>query len=92
MLDLPALDDAVEQARRHCVGSAEECDLDKLGRLVVPAHLREWAQLSDDVTWVGNIQFIELWDRTARSEIDAPLRDPGARIALKKALVQQGLR
>lgn len=43
--------------------TAQEVDLDDHGRLLVPPALREWAQLSKDVVWVGMGNVIHLYDK-----------------------------
>lgn len=51
-------------ARVWASGSAD-VQVDGQGRLVIPAHLREFAQLRNDVLVHGAIDRIELWDPTA---------------------------
>jgi MraZ protein len=58
----PQFDDKLKQLRRHYVGSAVECELDKLGRLLLPSELREWAGLDSKLLWVGVGRRIELWN------------------------------
>ena len=45
--------------------SAQEVDLDVHGRVLVPPALREWADLSKEVVWVGMGASVHLWDRAA---------------------------
>ncbi|MDA8082365.1 MAG: division/cell wall cluster transcriptional repressor MraZ [Nitrospiraceae bacterium] len=60
---LPASDDAVKYFKRRVVASAQEVELDKQGRILVPASLREDARLNSDIAIVGQIDRIDLWDR-----------------------------
>ncbi|MDR1920458.1 MAG: hypothetical protein LBS31_01760 [Candidatus Adiutrix sp.] len=53
---------------RGLVGKAKRVPVDKLGRLVIPQELREMAGLSREVTVLGGIYKIEIWDR-ARLQI-----------------------
>jgi MraZ protein len=48
--------------------TAHEVDLDLHGRVLVPPSLREWAQLSKDVVWVGMGRTIQLFDRAVWEE------------------------
>lgn len=48
--------------------SASVLELDKQGRAVIPAALREFAQLKKDVELVGNVNRVEVWDRTKWNE------------------------
>lgn len=57
----PQFDDRLKQLRRHYVGGAIECELDKLGRLLLPSELRTWAGLDQKLLWVGVGKRIEIW-------------------------------
>ncbi len=70
---LPKTDSAVKFYLRRVVASAEECGMDKQGRLMVPYELRQDAGISGDVVIVGQLDKIEIWDR---AEWDA-VTDPG---------------
>jgi MraZ protein len=52
---------------RVMTSSAHAEDIDKQGRVTIPARLREYASLTKDVTVVGADMRIELWD-TSRWE------------------------
>lgn len=51
-----------------CHGSARELSLDKQGRVVIPQTLREFAHLEKNVTVVGALDHVEIWDQTRREE------------------------
>jgi MraZ protein len=48
---------------RRIYPSASEVDLDKPGRIVIPAKLRTYAKLTTEVTVVGVRDHFEIWDR-----------------------------
>ena len=48
---------------RYLVSQAEECAIDKQGRILIPKHLREYGNLDGDVAIVGMISNFEIWDR-----------------------------
>ena len=48
---------------RRIYPSASEVELDSQGRLVIPAKLREYASLGNEVTIAGVRDHIEIWDR-----------------------------
>jgi transcriptional regulator MraZ len=48
---------------RHIVSGAEECPLDKQGRILIPQILREYAKLERDVVVVGMVSNFEIWDK-----------------------------
>jgi MraZ protein len=59
------LTQAVRDTDRFILGSAFEIELDEQGRFVVPKLLREYAQLSGNVTFLGLGDRIEIWDSNA---------------------------
>jgi MraZ protein len=61
--ELPSLDPIVVRFRRIYVSAAIECELDRVGRVLVPPHLREKASLCRDVLWAGMGRTIELWSK-----------------------------
>jgi len=67
------MEPGVKTLMRLYVASAQECPLDKLGRLVIPPSLRAHAGLDKDVVWAGMVKVIELWSREgwARAQEEA---------------------
>lgn len=53
----------VQDLQRFLLSGAEECPLDKQGRIAIPAYLREHAGLDKEVTVAGVGPRIELWDK-----------------------------
>lgn len=69
---------------RFLLGGAAECDLDKQGRIVLPAYLKEYADIDKDVTILGLYNKIEIWStglyrdyRPDGEELDSFARDLG---------------
>jgi len=87
---LAPLDPFSQEARRiqrfHFSG-ASEAELDKQGRLMIPAPLLEHAQLSREVVVAGMRDHVEIWDRGAwRRElalIEGSAVDVAERLAAK---------
>ncbi|MDR1430081.1 MAG: division/cell wall cluster transcriptional repressor MraZ [Spirochaetaceae bacterium] len=48
--------------RRRFLGSAQEIEIDKAGRISLPQALRESASLSRDCVILGQNDYIEIWD------------------------------
>lgn len=48
---------------RFLLAGAAECELDKQGRILLPAVLREYAGLDKDVVLVGTASRIEIWGK-----------------------------
>src|SRR5690606_10838823 len=68
---LPKWDRDTVLLRRRYVSAAVECELDRDGRMLVPAALREHAGLSKDVLWAGVGTTMELWARERWSDSQA---------------------
>lgn len=47
---------------RFIVAGATTCELDKQGRILLPATLREFAGLEKDVLLAGMLDHIEIWN------------------------------
>ena len=57
-----------EKLRALPLTGATSCELDKQGRILVPATLREFAGLEKDVVLTGNINRIEIWSKEKWNE------------------------
>ena len=51
------------QFMRFFVAGATECELDKQGRILLPAPLRKHAGIDKDVILAGMMERIEIWDK-----------------------------
>ena len=65
---LPLTQKGARQFTRFFVAGAASCELDKQGRILVPATLREFAGLEKDVVLTGNINRIEIWSKEKWNE------------------------
>ena len=61
--DLPAYDQVAQKFRRTVYASAQECPLDRSGRVLVPPNLRTHAGLGRDVVLAGMGKKFEIWDK-----------------------------
>ena len=50
------------RAKRYILANVAKVEPDKQGRFVVPPVLRAWANLSGDVTFLGQGDHAEIWD------------------------------
>jgi MraZ protein len=55
------MEPGVKTLMRLYVAPAQECAVDKLGRILVPPSLRAHAGLEKVVVWAGMVKVIELW-------------------------------
>lgn len=89
---LPRFDPSVVLIRRLYVSSAVDVEIDKLGRLLVPKELRDFAGLEREAIWAGMGDHIELWSKdrfeAARS---AALDSEEKRAELSRRLSELGL-
>ncbi|MCQ2510182.1 MAG: division/cell wall cluster transcriptional repressor MraZ [Lachnospiraceae bacterium] len=53
---------------RFFVSGASDCELDKQGRILIPATQREFAGITKDVVLAGSINRIEVWSKEKWSE------------------------
>jgi MraZ protein len=85
---LPQFDRRVQKAKRIFLSGAVECEIDDVGRILVPPTLRDHARLKKDVLWAGAGRYAELWDKDEwsrhvemtddeRSDISARLAELG---------------
>ena len=71
--NLDALLPDARQLQRHFFSAATEDVPDKQGRVHLPAPLVRHANLTKDVTLIGNNDHLEIWDRTAwAATLEAP--------------------
>ncbi len=59
----PFTSQAVRDTARFLLGGAHEVSLDGQGRFVVPPALVEYAQLHNEVIFLGLERWVELWDK-----------------------------
>jgi MraZ protein len=85
---IQALDPLSRESRvmqRHFFSSAVRADLDKQGRMVLPASLLEVAGIHREVTVAGVYDHLEIWDRAKwrvhRHEVEGSAEDVAERLA-----------
>jgi MraZ protein len=82
-----------EQARliqRRMIAPAQETEIDRTGRIMVPQTLREYAELKKDCIVLGLKKYIEIWSESAytayleetESKFKQAAEELGGRIAL----------
>jgi MraZ protein len=90
--ELPQFDADVVMLKRIYVSGAVECELDKVGRILIPAALRKHAGFSRDALWAGMGSYVELWAKEEfeglRNEV---LSDDARQLEIKKRLAELGL-
>jgi len=85
---LSQFDPSVRLLVRSFVAPAQECPVDKVGRVLIPPPLREHAGLADEVTWAGTVERIEIWSPARWLETQKAARAPEAQAQLAARLHQ----
>lgn len=71
-----------EAARlRSFFANAAKCEPDKQGRFLLPAELRKYAHLEDDVAFLGVVDHAEIWNAAAYTEVDQVFMDSDDELA-----------
>ncbi len=68
---------------------AAECQLDKSGRILIPAHLKEYAELDKDTVLVGCVNSLEIWDVNKWQEKEAAILQDAPQ--LQEAMARLGI-
>ena len=66
--ELPSLNIHTKRLSRKLIGHANECDLDKIGRILIPISHRKHANLNKKVILSGQGHNFEIWDENAWGE------------------------
>ena len=76
---LPPLRSSTVAFQRLFVSGAKDCVIDRLGRIIVPQSLREYAKLEKEVVFLGIVNRIEIWNKdlwsSKLSEYEASLEE-----------------
>jgi len=69
ILTLPRFNPELQRFKRVYVSGAHECALDGQGRILIPQHLREYAGITRDIVFTGEIDVFKMWSRDAWQRI-----------------------
>ncbi len=62
LLGAPTYNEAARRIVRKFASNAVSCETDKQGRILLPAHLREYAGIEKEVVITGALSCVEIWD------------------------------
>ncbi|MCI9073852.1 MAG: division/cell wall cluster transcriptional repressor MraZ [Lachnospiraceae bacterium] len=71
LTSLPLINKEARKFARFFLAGAAQVEVDKQGRILLPANLREFASLEKDVVLVGVGSRIEIWSRENWDNMDA---------------------
>lgn len=75
---LPISDNGARTFSRFIFSGAFEVELDRQGRFVVPASLREWADLGAEAVVVGARDHVEIWAPARWASYSSEMNSPEA--------------
>jgi MraZ protein len=85
IMSLPQFDPRTISFQRFFVSSANECILDKAGRILIPPTLRQYAGIEREAVILGSINKFEIWSKARwaleQESISANLADFAASAA-----------
>lgn len=81
--NLPELNEDVQTIKRRFFGNANECTLDKQGRVLIPPRLRQKAALEGKAVLIGAQKYFEIWNEERWEEEEERISGTniGARMA-----------
>jgi MraZ protein len=86
--DLDPLSGPARRLQRFLFGGAHDDELDRQGRVVVPAHLVRHGKLGREVVVVGVNDRVEIWDRAVWAEhvreVEGSVEDVAERLASQR--------
>ncbi len=59
----PFIEYETRETQRFLLGGASEVELDGKGRLILPAYLRSFGEIEDEVVFIGLSRYVEIWDK-----------------------------
>lgn len=73
---------------RSVFANAADCEPDSQGRILIPARLRDWANLEKEVVVIGSFDRVEIWNAGRWAEMEEEAFSTGA---LEAAMESMGL-
>ena len=86
---LPKTDPNARNFVRHFYGNAEECEVDRQGRVTIPQGLREYGAIEKELSTIGTGEKIEIWSREVYDSSDVAGKLDGEDIA--KGMMEYGI-
>ncbi len=80
---LPMTDSNVRSFQRFMLSGAMAIDVDKQGRVVLPAYLRQYAGIKSSVVVAGLSQRIEIWDQAKWRDMSKSVEQDSNEVAAR---------
>jgi len=81
--DVPFVNSGLRDTKRFLIGSAQEIELDKQGRFVIPQDLKKYASLGNECVFIGLVDWIELWDKSIWDKKEESINSKSSEISDK---------
>jgi MraZ protein len=75
-LEAPVTEEKARAIRRYMFAGAEKVEVDKLGRILLPALLKEYARIGRIVMVIGAGDHFEIWDKENWEAYEKKLQMP----------------
>lgn len=85
----PFILDSARDTNRFLLGEASEVQLDEQGRCVLPGYLRSFANIGEEVVFLGLNKYVEVWDKTAWENYQKSLHANIGKIAERLSAVSE---
>ena len=59
----PFIQSETRETQRFLLGSASSIELDSKGRFILPAYLRNYGKIEDEIVFIGLSRYCEIWDK-----------------------------
>ncbi len=89
--DKPFILDAARETDRFLLGNAFEAELDDQGRLIIPNTLKNYAELAENIIFVGVGNRVEIWNNQKWQQYQEYLNKNSGQIAQKLISTQKHL-
>lgn len=91
IINRPEEDEQARMLKLSFFANVTECDIDKQGRIKIPAEFLEFAGIGKEMVNVGMKDYIQVWGKEALDEkMSAPGMDQGALMANMTKYVEKG--
>ena len=74
-LETPVTDSEGRKLRRYMFSGAQKADIDKLGRILLPTQLKEYASVTREIGVIGAGDHFEIWDEAHWKTYEGKLTD-----------------
>lgn len=81
--DKPFLLSSARDTQRFLLGGATVVELDAQGRFVVPEYLREFAEIKEELVFLGLSRYVEIWDKKKWEKQREKIKDNISEVAEK---------